>query len=137
MKYISVFIVSAIAAVALTVAVSYGGGSSATPTHVASVYVDGINHGDFRQACSVIQPNVLKYLWKSWTGCADYFAHTFGSPFTGSLGGYKLVAHSYDEWLEGKAIVARVRMTSPTGTLLKIRLVKTKNFGWRLQSVGE
>lgn len=113
-----------------------GGSSGPTPTRVAAVYIDAINHGDFRQACAQVQPSVLKHLWGSYTACQSYFTAAFSmvAQYSG-LGGYKVVPHSYRGWREGDTKVARVLVTPPYGDLLRVRLVKTSH-GWKIAGVS-
>jgi hypothetical protein len=113
-----------------------GSNAASTPTHVAAIYIDAVNHGDFRAACQQIQPAVVKHLWGSFTACQSYFtsAFSFVASYKG-LGGYKIVPHSYRGWREGDARVARVLMTPPYGDLLRVRLVKTAH-GWKIAGVS-
>lgn len=109
-----------------------------SPTHVAALYADALDHGDFRQACQQIQPTIVRRLWKTTPGCETYFAGAFGFAvaFGARLGGYKVVGHSYQGWREGDTRVARVSLTAPNGSLLHARLVKTRLHGWKIVSVG-
>ena len=113
-----------------------GGNTTPTPLHVAAVYIDGINSGDFRQACAQIQPAVVKRLWGKPSSCPSYFTSAFAMVATyQGLGGYTVVPHSYRGWREGDVRVASVKAKTPYGSTLTVRLVKTAG-GYKLASVS-
>lgn len=127
----------ALGIIAVTVA-GCGSQYQPSPTHVAAMYADALDHGDFRQACQKIQQAIIRRLWRKTAGCETYFvgAFGFGITFGMRLGGYKVVGHSYQGWREGAVKVARVALTAPDGSLLHVRLVKTRAHGWKIASVG-
>lgn len=123
------------AAVAACLAVAGCGGSSTpSPTHVVAVYVDGLNHLDFRETCSTIHaPNAFP----NQKVCEGYFAFNtaVGGAFT-----YRVVAHSAKVWTQtyrGRevrlAVVKYRNVTSPYLITAHLRLV---DGAWRIVGVS-
>jgi len=114
-----------------------GGSSTPSPTHVVATWVDAINHGDARQACSTLRvvPRKLKV-----PDCEAEWAQTLGTlPFYGVWGSYRVMAHSVVEWTEtyqGREVrVARVTVYSTQNdAVLHARLILTRH-GWKLAAI--
>jgi hypothetical protein len=109
--------------------------AAASPTHVAAVFIDGLNHGDYRQACAQIQSSVVAHNWKNQSGCETYFTVDFAqyASLFGTISGYKVIDRSRKEWREGDARVASVRVSYNGGAGVVIRLVETAA-GWKVAS---
>ena len=73
-----------------------GSKSTDTPTHVTAVFFDGVNHGDYRQTCSVWQAARSKM-----SACESGLARQLGmSALMGEWGGYRVVPHSEKVWAQ-------------------------------------
>lgn len=66
-----------------------------SPIHVANVFADGVNHFDFRQACSVLAHR------QGVRQCEIFFTvNVAQSAFFGGMDTYRVVPHSQKVWTE-------------------------------------
>jgi hypothetical protein len=111
-----------------------GGSSPASPTHVVAVYVDGLNHLDFRQTCSTIHAPVA---FPTMSRCEGYFA--FNTMMTGASV-FRVVPHSAKVWEDtyrGRkvklAVVKYANLTNPYVLTAHLRWIDGK---WRIVGVS-
>lgn len=91
-----------------------GGATVASPTHTVNVYLDGLNHLDYRQTCSTIHAPIP---FPKLSACEAYFA--FNTAMTG-VQEYRIVKGSQKVWTEtyrGRklelAVVQYANLTTP------------------------
>lgn len=102
-----------------------GGSSSPSPTHVAAVFFDGVNHGDFRQTCSVWQTRAV---WRCEAGLTVQLGE---AAISGEFGGYRVVPRSVRMWRTGRIEYATVRVDyTPGGQQLTAHLRKRPGGSW-------
>lgn len=87
---------------------------TASPVHVVNVYLDGLNHLDYRQTCSTIHAPIP---FPKMSACEAYFA--FNTAMTG-VQEYRIVKGSQKVWTEtyrGRklelAVVQYANLTTP------------------------
>lgn len=130
MKLYLVTCAAALVLLAVGVGVATQGDSTPTPTHVVNVFLDGFNHGDFRQMCSTVRHADATCI-KGYTMAAAQ-----GLIF-GVWGGYGVIPHSYKGWTEGSVKVASVKfryLPNKLSQAITVRLIKTKH-GWKIAGI--
>lgn len=107
--------------------------SVASPVHVVNVYLDGLNHLDYRQACSTIHAPIP---FPTLAACEAYFA--FNTAMTGPQE-YRIVKGSQKVWAEtyrGRdvrlAVVEYANLTTPYILTAHLRVI---NGRWMLVAV--
>lgn len=110
----------------------------ATPTRVVNVFLDGINGGDFRQACSVQDLEGA-----SMQDCETYYAMIVAqAEFSGGLDHYRVVPHSVKVWEQPyrdrtvRLAVVDFRYGSQAEQVLTAHLRWTEKRGWVLWFIG-
>lgn len=124
-------IVAALCAVVAVLAATACGGSSApTPTHVTAVFVDGLNHADFRQACSVVSPK----LGGGTVNCEQSLVSAAAqADFFGFWGGYAVVPHSEKDYGDRATVLVTYKPLG--GKPIQVSLEKVKG-RWLIVSIG-
>lgn len=112
-------------------------GTTATPTHAVAVFVDGINHGDIRETCSVWL-QAQRHMRSCEAGLTAQLGEAAAS---GEFGGYRVIARSAREWRQayrGRVVsLATVRVVyAPSGGAgLTARLVE-RDGRWLVEQVA-
>lgn len=112
-------------AVAVMLAGCGGAGSSAaTPIHQTNVFFDGVSHGDYRQACSVVKG------FHTQAQCVQYFT------MTTAISGGSIVAHAVPHSDVVRGGTATVRGVDSQGTRYVVTLARQKSGVWKLTAVA-
>jgi hypothetical protein len=127
------FLFAAVAVGAAIVLAGCGGATVASPTHVVNVYLDGLNHMDYRQACATIHAPIA---FPTQAACEGYFS------YMAAVNGqqrYVVVKGSQKVWTEtyrGRelelAVVKYANLTNPYILTAHLRLIHGE---WRLWAV--
>lgn len=127
-------IVAFIATITIAYHYSGNGGTQPSPVHVTAVFFDGVNHGDYRQTCSVWEA-ARKNMARCEAGMTVQIA---SSVMYGEFGGYQIVAHSEKEWRTGAIEYATVQVKYvPTGGQKVVAHLRKRPGGaWEVWWVG-
>lgn len=106
----------------------------ASPTHVVNVYLDGLNHFDYRQACGTIHAPIP---FPTMSQCEAYFA--FNTAMTGAQE-YRIVKGSQKVWTQTYrghevklAVVQYANLTTPYILTAHLRII---HGAWKLVAVS-
>jgi hypothetical protein len=130
MKLRTMLAVGLLGALGLVAAGCGGNTSTNSAYHVANMFVQQLNHGNFYGACRLATlPS------SQWKACAAAEAQV--AFFYGGLPGFNLIPGTFQAWKTGNVEHARVEAVDNIGGYDgQVNLVKTKD-GWRVVSITE
>jgi hypothetical protein len=101
------------------------------------VFLDGYNHGDYRQACAVQKPPS-----QPMVACEQFYVGNVAQGLQfGRWGGYEVVPHSAKVWRQAyrggyvELAIVKFVYAPQGGQALVAHLRLTKN-GWRIWAIG-